>query len=101
MISQSLFLKIRCLVGAHVLDPGVDQDVELHRFIKPYVLVIHQPTGRGFYLDRGYWHIIDIDCCQEPESAAETERHHLCPSTNHPAWIESIDDLEFDTFWLY
>ncbi len=101
MISQSLFNLIRDRLRAHQFDCTPAQDVELHGFLRPYVLVIHQPSGRGFYLDREYRHIIDVDCCQEPENPVESERNHLCPSTNHPAWVESIDYDEFDSFWLY
>ncbi len=99
MISQSLFLELGRRASTSQPWPGNRE--EMAQFIKPYVLVIHQPSGRGFYLNRGYWHIIDVDRCQEPTNPAETERHHLCPSTNHPAWVESIDYEEFDTFWLY
>ena len=109
MISQSLYQRICDLVSNHQFATPNEQ-AEFRRFIRPYVLVIHQPTHQGFYLDREYRHIIDVEFCQEPENPVETERHHLCPSTNLPAWVglspgQSIERIlrcsEFDSFWLY
>ena len=114
MISQSLFKLLRDLAtprGKEEFDTSSNLDVEFQSFLRPYVLVIHQPSGRGFYLDLEYRHIIDVDRCQEPENPVETERYHLCPSTNLPAWVEfeirgrsvirALKCSEFDSFWLY
>lgn len=106
MISQSLYQAIRSLVADRHFNGNSPLDVEFQRFLRPYVLVIHQPSGRGFYLDREYRHIFDIDRCQEPRNPVETERHHLAMSPNLPEWANLIlkqvgGTLEFDSFWLY
>ena len=111
MISQSLYKAIHSLVGERHFEGNSPLDAEFHRFLHPYVLVIHQPSGRGFYLDREYRHLFDIDRCQEPRNPVETERHHLCASSNLPEWVNAelresdltsrAGPLEFDTFWLY
>lgn len=112
MISQSLYRVIRSLVAERHFDGNSPLDVEFHRFLRPYVLVIHQPSGRGFYLDREYHHILDVDRCQEPRNPVETTRHHLTMSSNFPEWANLILEqeegtisksgmLEFDSFWLY
>ncbi len=103
MISQSLFETLgMCAAIVRPTNPRIEG--ELHSYIRPYVLVIHRPSGRGFYLNREYRHIISVECCKEPESPVETKRHHLCASTNLPAWVKSDfpgRTLEFDSFWLY
>ncbi len=112
MISQSLYQAIRSLVADRHFSGNSPLDVEFHRFLRPYVLVIHRPSGRGFYLDRDYRHLLNVDCCQEPRNPVETERHHLAVSPNLPEWVNLILDqkegtiknsgiLEFDSFWLY
>jgi len=112
MISQSLYQAIRSLVGQHYFGHGTSiLDAEFQRLLRPYVLVIHQPSGRGFYLDREYRHLIDVDRCQEPRNPVETERHFLCASNNHPEWVNAelreadltsrAGAAEFDSFWLY
>lgn len=103
MISQSLYQKIHDLLRDYQFDCTPALDVEFNGFLRPYVLVIHQPSGRGFYLNREYRHIIDVDRCQEPKNPVETEKHHLCASTNLPSWVhtEVAGKDEFDSFWLY
>lgn len=105
MISQSLYCSL-----CDSIQPAdiviIDTD-ELQQFLKPYVLVIHKPSGRGFYLDRQYRHIVDISNCQEPKNPTEVGRQHLTAGSNLPAWvkIEKVKGLvhcdNFDTFWLY
>jgi len=101
MISQSLYH--HCCKYVNSSDTPTPD--ELQSFLRPYVLIIHQPSGRGFYLDRDYRHIIDIDRCQEPENPVEVSRHHLCACSNMPCWAIAMSTLqqvnEFDTFWLY
>jgi hypothetical protein len=81
-------------------------------FTRPYVCVIHEPTGRGFYLDRNYRHVVSVDNIPRPGTPGlpetlkrcvehETERHHLCASFTLPAWIEGLSSNEFTTYWLY
>jgi len=112
MISQSLYQTIRSLVAERHFNGTLPLDVEFNRFLRPYVLVIHQPSGRGFYLDRDYRHLIDVNRCQEPRNPVETERHHLCMSSSLPEWANLILEqeegtisksgmMEFDSFWLY
>lgn len=113
MISQSLYQAIHSLVGSFYFGHGTSNlDVEFQRFLHPYVLVIHQPSGRGFYLDREYRHILSIECCREPRNPVETEQHHLAMSSNLPEWVNVILEqeegtisksgmMEFDSFWLY
>lgn len=104
MISQSLYLDLRGFVpplnSEELIKNGLD------RFVKPYVLVIHQPSGRGFYLDREYRHILDISNCQEPQNPVEVARHHLCASSDLPIWVRqelscTADHRCYDSFWLY
>lgn len=111
MISQSTFFLVQALLACERAE-GVMVDTlaatgrkipegELENLINPYVLVIHRPTGRGFYLNRDYRHIVDVCRCQEPDSPIEPTTSHLCASTNLPAWVFEEDPLFFDTFWLY
>lgn len=113
MISQSLYFDL--ITSA--LDPDVrysrslrtvsnNHYAELKRFIKPYVFAIHQPSGRGFYLDREYRHILDVKDCQEPVNPVKIARHRLPESGDLPAWVlEELDATDDDTcynsFWLY
>ena len=110
MISQSLYFDLcRCtdkVINHDSLSPTVD---EFSFFKRPYVLVIHRPSGRGFYLDREYRHILDVSNCQEPENPTEVARHHLCTGDDLPEWALQIKNSlrrtnhfdNFDSFWLY
>ncbi len=74
---------------------------ELKSFLTPYVLVIHRPSRRGFYLDREYRHIIDVSRCSAPEGSSEVEEHHLSACDNIPLWVLAEKSKEFTTYWLY
>lgn len=102
MISQLLY-HVLC---RNIHGGGTALEGELEQFLRPYVLVIHQPSGRGFYLDRQYRHIVDIKNCQEPKNPTKVARHQLSSYDDLPAWALQIDSLglrreEFDSFWLY
>lgn len=100
MISQSLYRELRmCFEVVRPTDPKIKNEVG--HFLKPYVLIIHRQSGRGFYLNRDYRHIIDVDGCQEPENPVELTRQHLCACSNMPCWAMAEKTKEFDTFWLY
>ncbi len=107
MISQSLYQALcNCVneLNSTALPPEVED--EYQRFNRPYVFVIHQPSGDGFYLDRQYRHIVDVKNCQEPEKPVEVIRHHLYIDAVLPVWANQIDGFglrteEFDSFWLY
>ena len=100
MLSQSLYQTLSmCLEIVQPTDSKIEGEVE--HFLKPYVLIIHRSSGRGFYLDRDYRHIIDIDRCQEPKNPVEVTRQHLGACGNMPAWAMVEKAKEFDTFWLY
>lgn len=112
MISQSLYQSLRSLLAECHVSGTSPLGKEKARFLRPYVLVIHQPSGRGFYLDREYRHITDVDRCQEPRNPVETVRQHVAMSNNLPEWVNLIlgqeegtirnsGMLEFDSFWLY
>ncbi len=105
MISQSLY-RVLCKLLIKYLDT---REVllsncitgEQNTFAKPYVLVIHRPSGRGFYLNRNYRHIIDVMCCRDPKSPVEVECNHLCACSNMPEWAMAEKSHEFTTFWLF
>lgn len=108
MILQSLYFDLRNSIQSADIVAARNTD-ELQQFINPYVLVIHQPSRRGFYLDRQYRHIVDVTRCQEPENPALVVRHHYRASPSLPAWalqiengLSKIDHFNnFDSFWLY
>ena len=100
MISQSLYQTLSmCFEIVRPTDSRLKDEVS--QFIKPYVLIIHRPSGRGFYLDRDYRHILDVANCQEPKNPVEATRRHLGACGNMPAWVMAEKSEEFDTFWLY
>jgi len=81
-------------------------------FLRPYVCVIHEPTGRGYYLDRNYDHIISVRNIIRPGSQEghpmltrvirhETEQCHRAASHTTPEWAEQLPIIEFTTYWLY
>jgi len=97
MISQSAYYNI-C---EYIRESDTPAKVDLKSFLRPYVLIIHRPSGRGFYLDRDYRHILDVANCQEPKNPVEATRRHLGACGNMPAWVMAEKSEEFDTFWLY
>lgn len=111
MITQSLYLELQELLLADLSNHGVPLSEmvteEQKGFIKPYMLIIHRPTKRGFYLDKDYRHIISVSNCQEPKAPIRGMGKYLGASPNLPAWVEKerVKGLthcnNFDTFWLY
>ncbi len=105
MITQSLYFKLQELLTADLDTREVllsnTTTSEQNAFAGPYVLVIHRPSGRGFYLNRNYRHIVDVMCCRKPENPVEVERNHLCACSNMPEWAMAEKSCEFTTFWLY
>ena len=100
MISQSLYQTLSmCFEIVRPTDSKIENEVG--HFLKPYVLIIHRPSGRGFYLDRDYRHIIDVASCQEPKNPVIVTRQHLGACRNMPNWAMVEKLKEFDTFWLY
>jgi hypothetical protein len=83
-------------------------------FLRPYVCVIHEPTSRGYYLDRNYQHIISVKDIPVPIGKEagipaelqrvithETERNHQASSFSTPNWASKLPTSEFTTYWLY
>ena len=103
MISQSAYHNI-C---AYIKSSPTPTPDDLKPFLRPYVLIIHRPSGRGFYLDQNCCHILDVTKCQEPKNPVRVSRQYLCACGNMPAWVYAddvdgmIEKTEFDTFWLY
>ncbi len=109
MTSQSFYHTLQDCIGFALNESRLECTDEVSQFIKPYVLVIHHPSGRGFYLDRQYRHIVNVKNCQEPKNPVEVARHHLCVSSDLPDWASTVEDgisrivhfSNFDSFWLY
>ena len=97
MISQSTYFYI-C---EYIRNSTTPAKVDLKSFLRPYVLIIHRPSGRGFYLDANCCHILDIGMCREPENPVRVNRQYLGVCLNMPAWAIAEKSEEFDTFWLY
>jgi len=85
------------------------------QYTRPYVCVIHEPTGKGYYLDRNYGYLVTIDNMPRPGSTDngeipnelirvvqhETEPNHRAASFTTPEWAERLPVDQFTTFWLY
>jgi hypothetical protein len=119
MISRRQFLALYKAVELMVSEgsPGTDAaeaDFYWH-LCRPYVCVIHEPTGRGYYLDRSYRLLIDVESIIRPGDdsvkqryamltrvvAHETENGHRPGCSNEPDWATSKPCAEFTTYWLY
>lgn len=100
--------------GFENLDPSSlsQRDAEFAwHFCRPYVCVIHEPTGRGYYLDRNYGLVVEIEKIPRPGWAPmpmlnrcvkhETEPAHRASSFTTPEWAEALPTTEFTTYWLY
>ena len=96
MILQSLYHEL-----CAPLDSKNLEECEMRSFLVPYVLVIHRPSRRGFYLDREYRHIIDVSKAIAPVEVTEFEENHLCACSNIPQWALAERSEEFTTYWLY
>jgi hypothetical protein len=85
-------------------------------FSHPYVCVIHEPTKRGYYLDRNYQWICNVEHIIRPGAANnedyvpetlkrivehETEFNHQAASFTTPKWADELPPSEFTTYWLY
>jgi hypothetical protein len=80
-------------------------------FTRPYVCVIHEPTKRGYYLDRGYNLICSVENILRPGLEGpplltrhiphETEFGHQAAATSMPIWAENYRVTDFTTYWLY
>jgi hypothetical protein len=83
-------------------------------FTRPYVLVIHEPTNRGYYLNRGYQVIVEVQdppIPGKPEEGIpelltrvvghETTPNHQASSFTTPKWALQISSSEFTTYWMY
>jgi hypothetical protein len=85
-------------------------------FSHPYVCVIHELTQRGYYLDRNYQFICNVENiirpgCPRNEDYVphqlkrvvphETEYLHQAASFTTPPWAEELPPQEFTTYWLY
>ena len=105
MISQSLYFDLVDGLFWAGRESVMEVTEEMESFIKPCVLAIHQPSGRGFYLDRQERHIVDVKDCQEPKNPVKVVRHRLPESGDLPAWVleelDATDDFGcYDFFWL-
>jgi hypothetical protein len=62
-----------------------------------YVVVVHNPSGRRYSLDRGYKvnpaHDIDFDI----RNAVEVEKCHK--SVHFPEWAALLPEEEFTAYW--
>lgn len=101
MISQSLFHFLQDLVVRrnsyvdHAFLPLSAREVS--RFIRPYALIIHRPSHRGYYVDKGYFHIIDVCHCKAP--AGVCHKGKVSPMGS-PPWTNIASDDTFDTYYL-
>lgn len=91
------------------------EDAELvWRWTRPYVCVIHDSTGKGYYLDRSYNYICTVENMPRPGVQNhelpneitrvvphETELHHQAASFTTPDWAEGLNNDAFTTYWLY
>lgn len=115
MVSLNAYLRIRRameLLGIHTNKP---EDAEYAwQFLHPYVCVIHEPTGRGYYLDRSYQFILSVDSIPRPGQpsheipvectkiiAHETQTQHRPACFSEPEWAGALPLSDFTTYWLY
>ncbi len=98
MISQSLFLR---LSSCRIEDrEWVERNIrEFGSTLQPYVLVMNKVTKCGYYLDKQYRHIVDVEECEEPPTATGNpiSRGLKCA----PKGVVSLHYTVWDTFWLY
>jgi len=92
-----------------------DNAEKIWEFSRPYVCVIHNPTGRGYYLNRKYSRI-----CNEVRNIVRpgVEQHYAVPHTlsrclphetfddqaasfDTPVWASEFPCNEFTSYWLY
>jgi len=94
---------------------GQPCDPEQWHFSHPYVCVIHEPTKRGYYLNRNYEFICNVEHIIRPGGnnedyvpwtlnrvvEHETQKQHRAASFTTPKWAEELPPTEFTTYWLY
>ena len=92
------------------LDSGPIGDAQYQwDFAHPYVCCIHEPTKRGFYLDRSYRFICNVENIIRPtgpEAAPRTLKRITEVAYNHcavtaPDWAEALPPTQFTSYWLY
>jgi hypothetical protein len=85
----------------------LDSKKEYH-FTHPYICVIHEPTKRGYYLDRGYGFICSVENIIRPcyynrprtlTRFVEIETEHQAASFTE--WAKKLPSNEFTSYWLY
>ena len=106
MITQSLYLDLQVMASAFLAERrDVFVDDELKKFIKPYILVIHRPSRRGFYIGGSFRCILSVSDCKDPKSPVKMVRQYLPKGYTCPVWVDRTNVEyqveEFDTFWLY
>jgi len=75
--------------------------------VKPYVIVVHKATLRGFTLNGGY-RLIDADvkdCRTVPIGADQTvtqtvDKWITTGDWQRPEWTRGMNDNEFQAYWL-
>jgi hypothetical protein len=93
------------------LDLAFNAQYQWH-FARPYVCAIHEPTNRGYYLDRSYVWICNVDNILRPGVdegprtlvrvlSHETEFNHQAASFTTPEWACKLPVSEFTTYWMY
>jgi hypothetical protein len=102
-----------CYVRTGVAELTARHSDFVYQFTHPYVCVIHEPTKRGYYLNREYNLIIEVTDIPRPGFIGrsrpmldrvvphETEPEHRASSFTTPKWAEELPPSEFTTYWLY
>ena len=91
MISQSLFLELGFRASVTRDCPDNIRD-EMFQFVRPHVLVIHRPSGVGFYLSINMQYIITVNSCKAPENPAKVA-HGRFPGGVNPTlglWLHIL-----------
>jgi hypothetical protein len=121
MLSRRAFLylheaaKLEVEINGMCESPMDQQKAEwLWHFTQPYVLIYHPTSKRGYYLDRNYNFIVDVQdppIPGEPEPGVpevltrviphETERRHQGAANGAPEWVDYYSPSDFTTYWLY
>lgn len=100
--------------GVFTLPPLTQREADyIWHFLRPYVCVIHESTGRGYYLNRNYEYIISVEDILRPgvqDNSVptlltrvvehETELQHQATSFTTPEWA-ILPSSEFTSYWLY
>ena len=116
MMSISRFLGVYRVLNEYTLKntpnvSQVDADAVWH-FLRPYVCVIHNESGRGYYLDRQYHLIVSVNHIPTPGKPSPEipnaltrvlhhETLHQQAGANSPEWAADLPSSEFTSYWLY